>query len=213
MATLIKCCGMFRPEDIAAVNAARPDMCGFVIDFPKSHRNITPEQAAQLRQGLRTDIEAVGVFVDEDPEVIAQLVDDCVVDLVQLHGSEDEAYIANLRSLCDTPIIQAFKVETPTDVERACASSAEIILLDAGQGCGQTFDWSLVKGIDRPFILAGGLTPETLGAAIAQVHPWAVDLSSALETDKLKDGEKIATAVATVRALNSESCGNEPATL
>lgn len=193
---------MFRPEDIEAVNAAMPDFVGFVIDFPKSHRSVTPDQVRALRAGLRTDIEAVGVFVDEDPEVIADLVDDLAIDIVQLHGHEDEAYIAALRELCDAPLIKAFKIRNAADVEAALASTAEIILLDNGYGTGTCFDWSVVGEIDRPFILAGGLTPENIPDAVARMHPWAVDLSSSLETDGLKDPDKIAAAVAAARSTS-----------
>lgn len=200
--TLIKTCGMWRSEDIEAVNQARPDFMGFVIDFPKSHRSVTPEQAARLRANLRTDIEVVGVFVNEDPQVIADLADDCVIDIVQLHGQEDETYLAQLREICDAPIIKAFKIRSAEDVQEALASTAEIILLDNGYGTGQVFDWSVVGDIDRPFILAGGLAPENLEEAIDQLHPWAVDLSSSLETNKQKDAEKIMKAVQTVRSIH-----------
>ena len=108
--TLIKTCGLFRREDIEAVNDARPDFAGFVVNFPTSHRNVSPEQVCKLRADLRGDIEAVGVFVNEDPQVIASLVERRGIDIVQLHGSEDEAYIESLRALCDVPIIKAFKI-------------------------------------------------------------------------------------------------------
>ena len=198
--TLIKTCGMWRQEDIEAVNEARPDFVGFVIDFPKSHRSVTPDQVFDLREHLRTDIEVVGVFVDEKPQVIASLVEDCAIDIVQLHGSEDEAYIAQLRELCDAPIIKAFKVRSAADVEAANASSAELVLLDNGWGTGKAFDWSIAGGIGRRFILAGGLTPQNLPEAIAQLHPWAVDLSSGLETNRRKDPAKILAAVNAVRS-------------
>lgn len=197
--TLVKTCGMWRPEDIEAVNEARPDFVGFVVNFPKSHRNVSPQQVLRLRANLRADIEAVGVFVDENPQVITQLVEDGGIDIVQLHGHEDEAYLARLRSLCDAPIIKAFKVQSESDVEKALASTAEIILLDNGYGTGRAFDWSMIGQVERPFILAGGLTPENLRDAIDQIHPWAVDLSSGLETDKIKDATKIAAAVAAAR--------------
>ena len=197
--TLIKTCGLFRREDIEAVNDARPDFAGFVVNFPTSHRNVSPEQVCKLRADLRGDIEAVGVFVNEDPQVIASLVERRGIDIVQLHGSEDEAYIESLRTLCDVPIIKAFKIRSGQDVERAAASSADLILLDNGYGTGQAFDWNLIGTIDRPFILAGGLSPDNLAEAIDAIHPWAVDLSSGLETNKVKDADKIAKAVAAAR--------------
>lgn len=199
MTTLIKCCGMFRPEDIAAVNAALPDFCGFVVNFPKSHRSVTVEQARDLRAQLESGISAVGVFVDEPVESVARIASECRFDLVQLHGHESEGYIAQLRELVDTRIIKAFKVRTERDLEAACESSADYVLLDNGQGTGETFDWNLLEGFDRPYFLAGGLTPESIPKAIERLHPYALDLSSGLETNKLKDSDKIAEAVNATR--------------
>lgn len=199
--TRIKCCGMFREEDITAVNEAKPDFCGFIVDFPKSHRNVSPERAAELAAQLDASIVPVGVFVDEDPKVIARMVRAGAIHAVQLHGHEDEAYITHLRTLLPegTHIVQAFKVRSAGDVHRAEASSADLVLLDNGQGSGQSFDWSLVRHVVRPFVLAGGLTPGNVAGAIREVHPWAVDLSSGLETNGLKDPDKIKAAVAAVR--------------
>lgn len=199
--TRIKCCGMFRDEDIAAVNEARPDFCGFIVDFSKSHRNVSPERAAELSARLDGGVVPVGVFVDEDPQVVARMVREGAIRAVQLHGHEDEAYIASLRDLLPqgTPVAQAFKVRSADDVARAEASPADLVLLDNGQGTGQRFDWSLVEHVSWPFVLAGGLTPENVAQAIAEVHPWAVDLSSGLEARGLKDPDKIKAAVAAVR--------------
>lgn len=199
--TRIKCCGMFRDEDIAAVNEAKPDFCGFIVDFPKSHRNVSPERAAELAAQLDASIVPVGVFVDEDPAVVAQMVRGGAIRAVQLHGHEDEDYLARLRKLLPegTPVVQAFMVRSAEDVTRAEASPADLVLLDNGQGTGQSFDWSLVRHVARPFVLAGGLTPGNVAQAIHAVHPWAVDLSSGLETDGLKDPDKIKAAVAAVR--------------
>lgn len=197
--TLIKTCGMFRVEDIAAVNAAHPDFCGFVIDFPKSHRNVTPAQVKELSALLGEGIRAVGVFVDEDVDAVAALCEAGAIDVVQLHGHEDEAYIARLRERCDAPVVKTFKVRTQDDIAEANASSADMVLLDNGYGTGNTFDWSLMEDIRRPFILAGGLTPQNLAEAIERWHPYCVDLSSGLETDKVKDTDKIKQAVNVVK--------------
>lgn len=199
--TRIKCCGMFRDQDIVAVNEARPDFCGFIVDFPKSHRSVSPERAAELAARLAPGILPVGVFVDEDPAVIARLIREGTIGAVQLHGHEDEGYIGQLRTMLPkgTPVVQAFRVRSAQDVARAEASSADLVLLDNGQGTGERFDWSLVKHVSRSFVLAGGLTPQNVAGAIRQVHPWAVDLSSGLETDGLKDPDKIKAAVAAVR--------------
>ena len=193
--TLVKCCGMFRPEDIDAVNAARPDFCGFVVNFPKSHRSVTAEQARDLRERLAPGIAAVGVFVNEEPRRVAEVAAMCALDVVQLHGDEGEGDIAELRRLTDATIVRAFKVRTARDLDAARASSADYVLLDNGQGTGATFDWSLLAGFERPYFLAGGLTPDNIPQAIEQLHPYAIDLSSGLETDNLKDPAKIKQAV------------------
>lgn len=200
MSTLIKTCGMFSFKDIEAVNAARPDLMGFVVNVPKSHRSVTPARAEQLRAQLAPGIRAVGVFVDEGPHVIASMVRADAIDMVQLHGHEDENYLKYLSAICDAPVIQAFKIASEADVARAVSSSADVILLDNGCGTGERFDWSLLAGVTHPFILAGGLTPEAIPQAIAQLRPWAVDLSSGLEINKVKDPNKIAAAVHAVRA-------------
>lgn len=197
--TFIKCCGMFREQDIQAVNAAMPDYCGFVINFPKSHRNVTPQQVLDFKKLLDPRIKSVGVFVNEDVNVVGKLVNDGGIDVAQLHGNEDDAYIAQLRQLCDAQIFKAFKVRSNQDVQRAVVSTADMILLDNGYGTGEVFDWNAIGTIDRPFILAGGLNPENLAEAIDAIHPWGVDLSSGLEIDKVKDAELIAQAVAAVK--------------
>lgn len=199
MSTLVKVCGLFRRQDIEAVNRARPDFAGFIVDFPKSHRSVAPDKLIGLRGELDEGIEAVGVFVDRDPGFIAELVREGAIDMVQLHGREDDAFIARLRALCDAPVIKAFKVRGSGDVFEAQQSTADLVLLDNGCGTGERFDWSLVEGMPRPFILAGGLTPQGIPEALDRLHPWAVDLSSSLETGKKKDPAKIAQAVRAVR--------------
>lgn len=198
MSTRIKLCGMSRPQDILAVNALKPEYIGFVF-FAKSSRYVSPAQAMALKAMLDPAIRAVGVFVDAPVPLVAKLLQDGVIDLAQLHGHEDEAYIARLRSLTDKPIIQAFRVKERADLDRAVRSSADHILLDSGAGSGETFDWSLVKDVPRPFFLAGGLHPDNVAAAIAQAAPWAVDVSSGIETDKLKDPDKMQAFVQHVR--------------
>lgn len=196
----IKICGLKRPEDIQAVNAVKPDFCGFVIEVTKSSRCVTREQVRELVRGLHKDIIPVGVFVNAPPELPAQLLNEGTLGIAQLHGNEDEAYIRILREMTDKPLIQAFSIRSTQDVRRACKSTADYILLDQGSGgTGKTFDWSLIPQISRPFFLAGGLGPDNLEQAIRQVHPWAVDLSSSLETQGYKDPEKIRRAVESVK--------------
>lgn len=199
--TRIKLCGMWREVDIEGVNAARPDYVGFVIDFPKSKRSLTRERVAQLSSQVDDRIVRVGVFVDEPQEFVAELFDAGTIDVAQLHGHEDEEYIARLRAISDVRIWQAFQVRDAAATERARASSADMVVVDAGQGTGRVFDWSLVQGLDRDFILAGGLGPDNVAAAIEQVRPWGVDMSSGIETDGVKDPEKMRAAVAAARKM------------
>lgn len=198
----IKICGLKRQEDILAVNEAKPDFCGFVIEVPKSSRCVSRELVRELTKGLHADVLPVGVFVNAPAELPAQLLNEGTLAVAQLHGKEDEAYIQELRRLTDKPLIQAFSVRTMEDIERACASTADYILLDQGSGgTGKTFDWSLVKGIERPFFLAGGLSVENLEQAVRRLNPWAVDLSSSLEVEGKKDAGRIQAAVEIVRRL------------
>lgn len=204
--TRIKICGLFRPEDVEAVNEARPDYCGFVIHFPKSRRNVTPEQAARLRARLADTILPVGVFVDEPPEAVAELQNTGVIAVAQLHGHEDEAYLSRLRNLNGgKPVWKAFQVRSPADIEAARRSLADCVLLDNGTGTGAAFDWSFVRDMGRPWILAGGLTPETLPGAIKRLRPWCVDISGGVETDGVKNRAKILAAVEAVRTLDDEN--------
>lgn len=200
----IKLCGMSRVQDVKAINEAKPDLCGFIVDFPQSHRNVNADDLASLTNALTPEIPAVGVFVDEPIERVIALVDAGVIDAVQLHGDEDADYVDELRRHSNVAIIQAFRIHSRSDIDRARNSHADLVLLDAGQGSGKVFDWSLITDIDRPFILAGGLTPQTVGQAIRSLKPtgelWGIDMSSGIETDGFKDKEKINAAVAAVRS-------------
>ena len=198
--TKIKICGLFRKCDIDAVNAYRPDWCGFIVNFPKSHRSLEPDAVRALRAKLDPGILPVGVFVDQEPEYVAALMNDGTISVAQLHGHEDAAYIARLRALAPgREIWKAIKVRIRDDLDAANASAADLVVLDNGYGTGQTFDWSLAGGINRPFLLAGGLTPENIPDAIHQLHPLGLDISSGVETDKRKDKNKIKAAIAAAR--------------
>lgn len=196
----IKICGLSRPADIDAVNAYRPDYAGFIIDFPKSHRNCTPEQVRVLRQRLSRAIPAVGVTVGRPMEQVAALLESGTIDIAQLHGQEDDAYIRALKARTGKPVWKAFRVRTADDLAAARASSADLVLLDNGYGTGEPFDWTLVRDIGRPFLLAGGLRADNLRDA-AKMQPYAMDISSGAETDKVKDPEKIRALIEIVRSL------------
>lgn len=198
----IKVCGLSRRDDIKAVNEARPDFCGFIIEVKKSSRCVSREKVKELKKELHPDIIPVGVFVDAPVELVAELLKDGMIEMAQLHGKEDERYIEELREITEKPLIKAFSIKKKEDMEEALQSSADYILLDQGSGgTGKTFDWSLVPRIERPFFLAGGLGEENLKQAIETLNPWAVDLSSSLETAGKKDREKILRAVELVRSV------------
>ena len=196
--TNIKLCGLSRPCDIDAANELKSDYIGFVF-ASKSKRYVTYEKAAELKSRLSPEIRAVGVFVNEYPQNVAKLLKSGIIDMAQLHGDEDEAYITQLRLLTDKPIIQAFRIKTAEDIKNAEQSTAEYILLDSGAGTGRVFDWELVKSIRRPYFLAGGLDVGNAADAVKVLHPFAVDVSSGIETAGVKDKTKMAAFVAAVR--------------
>ena len=196
--TKIKLCGLSRPCDIETANELKPEYIGFVF-APKSRRYVTPEKAKALRQLLASEIHAVGVFVNENPERVACLLNNSVIDIAQLHGSEGEDYIKQLRTITDQPIIKAFRIETAGGITDAESCTADYVLLDSGAGTGTTFDWNLIQNIKRPYFLAGGLEAHNVENAIKVLHPFAVDVSSGIETDGVKDKLKMAAFVAAVR--------------
>lgn len=196
--TKIKLCGIRSARDIEAVNDLLPDYVGFV--FAKdSKRYIAHDTAVKLKKMLDPSISAVGVFVDEKPDLVAELLSEGVIDAAQLHGAEGGEYIRLLRRLTDKPIIQAFKIKDGNYVRRADASLADYVLLDSGAGCGKLLDWNLVKSIHRPFFLAGGLDPTNVSSAISELHPYAVDVSSGIESDGVKDKTKMTEFVSAAR--------------
>ncbi len=196
--TKIKLCGLSRNCDIDVVNKLKPDFIGFVF-WQKSKRFVTKEKAFELKSLLNPDIKAVGVFVDEKPETVAELLNLGIIDMAQLHGSESEEYIKDLKKLSDKPIIKAFRVKTKQDIIDAQKSSADYVLLDSGAGTGNAFDWDLIQNIQRPYFLAGGLDTCNAETAVKKLKPFAVDVSSGIETNRLKDKDKMTAFVVAVR--------------
>lgn len=203
MSVKIKLCGMFRECDIDYVNEAKPDYIGFIVMFPKSHRNIGLKTALRLKKRLSPDIKSVAVSVDAPVEEFAEFALSGAADVLQLHGNEDAEYIARLRKLTSVPLIKAVKVTSAADIERANLLDVNFLLLDSGTGSGKAFDHSLIERerITKPFFLAGGLTPDNLAKAAKTVRPYGVDLSSGIETDKLKDRGRILAAVRNIRSV------------
>lgn len=196
----IKICGLTRPEDIACVNRLLPDYIGFVF-WPRSRRLVTRQQAAQLKAMLSPEIRAVGVFVDAPMEEVAGLLAEGIIDMAQLHGEESEEDIRYLQTATGKPVIKAVKVHGRQDVETWLDSAADYLLFDSGMGSGQTFDWSLLEGVSRPYFLAGGLGPDNLEQVLNHGGPYGVDLSSSVETDGCKDPEKMRRVMELVRSV------------
>lgn len=197
----IKLCGLTRTEDIAAVNEALPDYIGFV--FAPSRRQVSRKQAAALKERLDPRIPAVGVFVNAPMEEIASLLESGVIDLVQLHGEEDAAYLTALRRRIRAPVIRAVRVRSTGQILAAEALPCDYLLLDAFRegmpgGTGEGFDRSLIPALKKPFFLAGGIGPDNLREAAAH-RPYGLDISSGAETGGCKDPQKIHALVAAVR--------------
>ena len=195
---IVKLCGMRRVEDMEAVNRTMPDYAGTICS-PGFKRSVTMETAGQLRAALDPKIPLVGVFVNEEIGRIRSFLEAGIIQIVQLHGAEDAAYLERLRQVTDVPIFNAYQIKQKRDLTAALKSTADRILLDSGTGSGEKLDWSLLTDLTRPFLLAGGLTPENVTSALEQVHPAGVDVSSGIETDGWKDAEKMARFVAACR--------------
>ena len=194
--TKIKICGLTRTEDINMVNEFLPDYIGFV--FAKSRRQVSAEQAKELKNKLRPAIKAVGVFVNEKPENIAEIANQGIIDLIQIHGDEDAAYCAQLRKLTQAPIIKVVRVEREDDFAGIEEFDCDYYLFDTLSskeygGTGKAFDHSLLynKEIKKPFFVAGGLNQDNVAAVIEVIKPFGVDTSGGVETDGIKDANKI----------------------
>ncbi|NMA25615.1 MAG: phosphoribosylanthranilate isomerase [Clostridiales bacterium] len=191
--TKLKICGLTRQQDVDIVNGALPDFIGFV--FADSRRRVTPEQAAAMKARLDPRIQAVGVFVNAEIEMIADISNAGIVNLVQLHGGEDAAYITELRSKIARPVIKAVRVRSAAQVLRADALPCDYLLLDAFRkdaygGTGTAFDYALIPKLQKPYFLAGGLNAGNIRRAL-ELQPYCLDVSSGAETDGVKDAEKI----------------------
>ena len=195
----VKICGLSRLVDIDIVNKERPDYCGFIINYPKSKRSLSPEDLSPLLARLGSHISPVGVFVDQPLDLVAGILNRTKIAVAQLHGKEDNEYIARLRLKTSKPIWQAFEVTGIEDIDRAVNSQADLVLLDAGKGAGLAFDWTLLEGFPRPFALAGGLRLYKLERAL-RTGASLLDVSSGVESGGKKDPEKVKSFVNLVRS-------------
>ena len=188
----IKICGLKRLEDVEIVNKYKPDFVGFV--FADSKRKVTPDLARQMKQNLDDSIQSVGVFVDAAIDEILEIHEQGIIDMAQLHGSESEDYIDELKKKSNNQlkIINAIEMDDEKDLLEYDNSTADYLLLDSGKGSGKTFDWRLIrKDLKKEFFLAGGLNYQNISRAINEFDPYAIDLSSSVETNGYKDELKI----------------------
>lgn len=179
----IKICGLRREKDIEFINELKPDYAGFILTNG-FRRSITISQAKRLKSLLDENIKAVGVFVNDDIEKINSLVRDKVIDIVQLHGDENPEYCEKINA----PVIKYFN---PDSFDKTEKYETQFFLFDSGTGSGKTFEWSKIPKTKKPFFLAGGINRDNIKKAIADIQPYCIDLSSAVETDGVKDYNKI----------------------
>ena len=196
----IKICGLFRTEDVAVANLYKPDYIGFV--FAPSKRQVSFEQALEIKKALSDSIASVGVFVNAEIEEIIQCAEGGICDIIQLHGEENEDYITKLKSLIRIPVIKAVKVDCKEDILSKNSSAADYLLLDNGHGgTGERFDWKLAKFCTKPYFLAGGIDPCNIDEAL-KLKPFCIDTSSGVETCGVKDADKIGALVKAVRKFS-----------
>ena len=196
--TEIKICGLTRIEDIIAVNRYGADYAGFVF-CKKSKRYIDSYKAGELIDLLRSDITTVGVFLDEPLDNVISAARISGVQMIQLHGHESDEYVEYVRRTLERPVIKAFKADEEGALEKALHTTADYVLIDSGAGTGKKFDWNILKDFKREYFLAGGLDPDSVGEAISLLEPFAVDVSSGVETDGIKDEKKIESFIKAVK--------------
>ena len=209
----VKMCGISKVETIPAVVEAKPDYMGLV--FAPSKRQVTVEQAKILIEELHKQcinhydtkvVKTVGVFVNETLDNLVRIADTANLDAVQLHGDEDEAFIQSLKERTNVEVWKAIQIRTAADTEKWIDSSADMLLFDAYHkdergGTGEVFDWSSLDTFERPFMLAGGIDSTNVARAIRTVRPYGIDISSGIETNGVKDDEKITAFTKIVKSI------------
>ena len=216
----VKMCGISKVETIPAVVEAKPDYMGLV--FAPSKRQVTVDQAKILveelhrgyakKYGSDTEhdkndtIKTVGVFVNETVDNLVTIANEANLDAVQLHGDEDETFIQSLKERTNVEVWKAIQIRTAADTEKWIDSSADMLLFDAYHkdergGTGEVFDWSSLDAFERPFMLAGGIDSTNVARAIRTVRPYGIDISSGIETNGVKDDEKITAFIKIVKSI------------
>lgn len=202
--TKIKLCGLKRIEDIEAANKLDPEFVGFVF-AAGSRRYISKNDACFLRSNLKKNIATVGVFKDNELEEIADIVKSNAISVVQLHGNESDDFIIDVKKICGCKVIKAFGIASSKDIDVANKSIADYVLLDApGGGTGNIFDHKFLAEMKRQYFLAGGLGSDNVAELIGSYKPYAVDVSSKIETDGVKDLAKMKAFVNAVRNIGME---------
>lgn len=191
----IKICGLRRDEDITSVNILKPDYAGFILTNG-FRRSIDMDTVRRLRDRMSGDIKAVGVFVNENVQIVNACVKMGIIDIVQLHGCESPEYCAEINAT----VIKAFK---PTDFDKIKEYNdvCDYFLFDSGTGTGRAFDWNSVPETEKPFFLAGGIDVGNIDTAIKQMKPYCIDVSSSVETDGFKDYNKIKEIITKCREV------------
>lgn len=201
----IKLCGMMGPCDIDYANEAMPDYVGFV--FAHTRRYVDREMAAEFKRKLNPKIKSVGVYVNEPLDQVISDYRNGIIDIAQLHGDEDDSYIDGLKAeIPELTLIKAIRVKSREDVEKSLKIKTDFLLFDTYVkgtygGSGESFNWELLEGVDRPYFLAGGLDAENIAKAVKATNAYALDLSSGIETDGFKDRKKMLEATSIVRNL------------
>ena len=216
----VKMCGISKVETIPAIVDAKPDYMGLV--FAPSKRQVTVDQAKILveelnrgyakKYGSDTEhdkndtIKTVGVFVNETIDNLVTIANEANLDAVQLHGDEDEAFIQSLKERTNVEVWKAIQIRSAADAEAWIDSSADMLLFDAYHkdergGTGEVFDWSSLDAFERPFMLAGGIDSTNVARAIRTVRPYGIDISSGIETNGVKDDEKITAFTKIVKSI------------
>ena len=199
--TKIKFCGLRLEEDVKLAASLDADFMGFILS-ERFRRYVSPDEVSRLKQFVPSRTKTVGVFVDEPEDYVIACAKQADLDMIQLHGCEDDAYIADIKEKTGLPVIKMIKPVSIDDIITARQSMADLILLDSGAGgTGRVFDWSLAENLGRDYILAGGLTPVNVGDAVKRLKPFAVDVSSGVETEGIKDFSKMKAFAAEVRKI------------
>ncbi|MCR4605250.1 MAG: phosphoribosylanthranilate isomerase [Eubacterium sp.] len=204
----IKLCGLTSEAAVECAVSLGVDYMGFILAdgfrrtvAPDDVKRWCAEAKSSNSNEERIFPKRVGVFVNDDIKKVVELLESGVIDIAQLHGNEEDEYIRQLKEKTDKTVFKAFSVKTMSDVENALASPADMVLLDSGTGTGKRFDTELISDFGRDYILAGGLDPENVAQAIRELEPFGVDVSSGIETDGVKDIEKMKRFVEEARGV------------